>query len=58
MNIYRNTKTGAIIEIPSEICGGLWVKVENTEPDTPVVKEAEVKKTPAKKATTKKGSTK
>lgn len=57
MNTYRNTKTGAIIEIPSELCGGLWVKVEETKPATPVVAEEKVK-APAKKATTKKGSTK
>lgn len=64
MNIYRNKKTGAIIEIPSEFgSNDVWEKVGVPSPE-PVVAKKTVKveekevKAPAKKATTKKGSTK
>lgn len=46
---YRNTKTGAVIDVPSKITGGNWQAVESA-------KEAVVEKTeeaPAKKKTKK-----
>lgn len=57
---YRNAKTGAIINVDSEL-GGLWVSVDVKKPEkatpTPTVPTAEsvedVKKTPARKRTTK-----
>ena len=40
MNIYRNKKTGAIIEIPSEFGSDeVWAKVSSSEPVVPEVKE-------------------
>ena len=57
---YRNAKTGAIINVDSEI-GGLWIPVDAKRPEkvtpAPTVPTAEsvedVKKTPAPKRTTK-----
>lgn len=57
---YRNAKTGAIINVDSEI-GGLWIPVDAKRPEkvtpAPTVPTAEsvedVKKTPARKRTTK-----
>lgn len=59
MNTYRNTVTGAIIEIPSELCGGKWVKVDSSpEPAVSSVEE-EVAETPVvKKKATRKATTK
>lgn len=58
MNIYRDTKTGAIIEIPSEIHGGRWVKV-NSSPEPTVEVTEEVAETPVvKKKATRKATTK
>ena len=58
MNIYRNKKTGAIIEIPSEFGNNdVWEKVKKPSP-VPVVKKPEKEeKAPAKKVT-RKGSAK
>jgi hypothetical protein len=58
MNIYRNKKTGAIIEIPSEFgSNDVWEKV-NKPSSEPVVEKVEKEvKAPAKK-TTRKVSTK
>lgn len=57
MNIYRNKKTGAIIEIPSEFGNDeVWAKVEESSSEPVVAEEKEVK-APAKK-TTRKVSTK
>ena len=42
---YRNTKTGVVIDVNSEIQGADWEAVEKTEK----VKEVPAKKTPAKK---------
>lgn len=58
---YRNAKTGAIINVDSEI-GGLWIPVDAKRPEkvtpAPTVPTAEsvedVKKTPARKRTTRK----
>lgn len=55
---YRNTKTGAIIDVPSEL-GGNWVKIDAEPKKAPVVvptiDEEEVKpKKTRKKTTTKK----
>ena len=58
---YRNVKTGAIINVDSEL-GGLWISVDAKKPEkatpAPTVPTAEpvedVKKTPARKRTTKK----
>lgn len=58
---YRNVKTGAIINVDSEL-GGLWLPVDAKKPEkaipAPTVPTAklveEVKKTPAQKRTTKK----
>lgn len=54
MNIYRNKKTGAIIEIPSEFGSDeVWAKVSSSEPVVPEVKEEKEVKAPAKKTTRK-----
>lgn len=58
---YRNVKTGAIINVDSEL-GGLWIPVDAKKPEkatpAPMVPTAkpveEVKKAPAQKRTTKK----
>lgn len=58
---YRNVKTGAIINVDSEL-GGLWIAVDAKKPEkatpaptVPTPKPVEeVKKTPARKRTTKK----
>ena len=58
---YRNVKTGAIVNVDSEL-GGLWISVDAKKPEkatpTPTAPTAElveeVKKTPARKRTTKK----
>ena len=58
---YRNVKTGAIVNVDSEL-GGLWVPVDAKKPEkatpAPTVPTAEpveeVKKTPARKITTRK----
>ena len=58
---YRNVKTGAIINVDSEL-GGLWIPVDAKKPEkatpAPTVPtaelEEEVKKTPVRKRTTKK----
>lgn len=59
MNVYRNKKTGAIIEIPSEFGNNdVWAKIDSSS--EPVVTEEKVEKevkAPAKK-TTRKVSTK
>ncbi len=57
---YRNAKTGAIINVDSEI-GGLWIPVDAKKPEkatpAPAVPPAEPveenKKTPVRKRTTK-----
>ena len=57
---YRNVKTGAIVNVDSEL-GGLWVPVDAKKPEkatpAPTVPPAEpvedVKHTPARKRTTK-----
>lgn len=55
MNIYRNKKTGAIIEIPSEIGSDeVWAKIgSSSEPVVPEEKEEKEVKAPAKKTTRK-----
>ena len=54
MNIYRNKKTGAIIEIPSEFGSDeVWAKISSSEPVVPEVKEEKEVKAPAKKTTRK-----
>ena len=58
---YRNAKTGAIVNVDSEL-GGLWISVDAKRPEkvtpAPTVPTAEsvedVKKTPARKRTTRK----
>jgi len=58
---YRNVKTGAIVNVDSEL-GGLWVPVDAKKPEkatlAPAVPPAEpveeVAKTPARKRTTRK----
>ena len=58
---YRNVKTGAIVNVDSEL-GGLWISVDAKKPEkvtpAPTVPTAEsvedVKKTPARKRTTRK----
>lgn len=58
--LYRNVKTGAIINVDSEL-GGLWLPVDAKKPEkatpAPTVPTAEsveeIKKTPARKRTTK-----
>ena len=57
---YRNVKTGAIVNVDSEL-GGLWIPVDAKRPEkatpAPTVSTAEpveeIKKTPARKRTTK-----
>ena len=57
---YRNVKTGAIVNVDSEL-GGLWISVDAKKPEkatpAPAVPTAEpvedVKQTPARKRTTK-----
>ena len=57
---YRNVKTGAIVNVDSEL-GGLWISVDAKKPEkatpAPTVPPAEpvedVKQTPARKRTTK-----
>ena len=57
---YRNVKTGAVVNVDSEL-GGLWISVDVKKPEkatpAPTVPTAEpvedVKKTPARKRTTK-----
>ena len=57
---YRNVKTGAIVNVDSEL-GGLWVPVDAKKPEkatpAPTVPPAEpveeIKKTPVRKRTTK-----
>ena len=59
--LYRNVKTGAIVNVDSEL-GGLWISVDAKKPEkvtpAPTVPTAEsvedVKKTPVRKRTTKK----
>ena len=61
---YRNVKTGAIVNVDSEL-GGLWISVDAKKPEkvtpAPTVPTAEpvedVKKTPARTITTKKTKT-
>lgn len=48
MNKYRNRLTGVVIEVPSEIKGGLW-ELENPSPKTAPVMEAQEIKEPVKK---------
>ena len=58
---YRNVKTGAIVNVDSEL-GGLWIPVDAKKPEkatpAPTVPTAEpveeVEKTPARKITTRK----
>jgi len=58
---YRNVKTGAIVNVDSEL-GGLWISVDAKKPEkatpAPTVPTAEpveeVEKTPARKRTTRK----
>ena len=58
---YRNVKTGAVVNVDSEL-GGLWISVDAKKPEkvtpAPTVPTAEsvedVKKTPVRKRTTKK----
>ena len=57
---YRNVKTGAIVNVDSEL-GGLWIPVDAKKPEkatpAPAVPPAEpveeIKKTPVRKRTTK-----
>lgn len=59
--LYRNVKTGAVVNVDSEL-GGLWISVDAKKPEkatpAPTVPTSEpvedVKKTPARKRTTKK----
>ena len=58
---YRNVKTGAIVNVDSEL-GGLWIPVDAKKPEkvtpAPTAPTAEsveeVEKTPARKRTTRK----
>lgn len=58
---YRNVKTGAIVNVDSEL-GGLWIPVDAKKPEkatpAPTVPTAEpveeVEKTPARKRTARK----
>ena len=58
---YRNVKTGAFVNVDSEL-GGLWIPVDAKKPEkatpAPTVSTAEpveeITKTPARKRTTKK----
>ena len=49
--LYRNTKTGALVDVVSPISGGNWVKVELKESETDKPKETKdtKKETPARK---------
>ena len=57
---YRNVKTGAVVNVDSEL-GGLWIPVDAKKPEkatpAPTVPTAElveeIKKTPVRKRTTK-----
>lgn len=57
---YRNVKTGAIVNVDSEL-GGLWIPVDAKKPEkatpAPTVSTTEpveeIKKTPVRKRTTK-----
>jgi hypothetical protein len=58
--LYRNVKTGAIVNVDSEL-GGLWIPVDAKRPEkatpapaVPPAEPVEVKKAPARKRTTKK----
>jgi hypothetical protein len=58
--LYRNVKTGAIINVDSEL-GGLWIPVDAKKPEkatpaptVPTAEPVEVKRTPARKRITKK----
>lgn len=51
MRTYRNTVTGAIIDIPSELCGGLWVEVKPSPKATVNKAEEEAPKKTTKKTT-------
>jgi hypothetical protein len=60
MMLYRNVKTGAIINVDSEL-GGLWIPVDAKKPEkatpaptVPTAEPVEVKRTPARKRITKK----
>ncbi len=47
--LYRNVRTGAVVEVSSEVSGE-WEKVEQPSPvSSEPVKKAETKKAPAKK---------
>lgn len=57
---YRNIKTGAIVNVDSEL-GGLWIPVDAKKPEkatpapaVPTAETMEVKKTPARKKITRK----
>lgn len=58
--LYRNVKTGAIVNVDSEL-GGLWIPVDAKNPEkatpaptVPTAEAVEVEKTPARKKTTRK----
>ena len=58
--LYRNVKTGAVVNVDSEL-GGLWISVDAKKPEkatpaptVPPAEPVEVKKTPARKRITKK----
>ena len=44
---FKNTKTGAVVDVPSKLNGPKWVPAEESKP--------EPAKKPAKKKTSKKG---
>lgn len=48
--LYRNTMTGAVVDVPSEVSGA-WEKVESqpSPVSSETAKKTETKKTPAKK---------
>ena len=57
---YRNVKTGALVNVDSEL-GGLWIPVDAKKPEkatpapaVPTAEPVEVEKTPARKRTTRK----
>ena len=57
---YRNVKTGAIVNVDSEL-GGLWISVDAKKPEkvtpaptVPTAESVEAEKTPARKRTTRK----
>lgn len=54
MNTYRNTKTGVVIEIPSELRGNIWEKINSPS----VAIKTEVKKETATTPKTTKKRTK